>query len=52
MNQAGDSHLLSEFITVQCKKILSRANNKKIKCAEFGSIKRALKPHLKTITAG
>ena len=31
----------SEFITVQRKKILSRANNKR-KCFEFGSIKRAL----------
>ena len=30
----------SEFITVQCKKILSRANNE-IKCFEFSSIKRA-----------
>ena len=33
----------SEFITVQCKKILSRANNE-IKCFEFSSIKRALRP--------
>ena len=40
----------SEFITVQCKKILSRANNE-IKCFEFSSIKRALKPHLRTIIA-
>ena len=37
----------SEFITVQCKKILSRANNE-IKCFEFSSIKRALRPHLRT----
>ena len=40
----------SEFITVQCKKILSRENNE-IKCFEFSSIKRALRPHLRTITA-
>ena len=40
----------SEFITVQCKKILSRANNE-IKCFEFSSIKRALRPHLRTIIA-
>ena len=39
-----------EFITVQCKKILSRANNE-IKCFEFSSIKRALRPHLRTIIA-
>ena len=38
----------SEFITVQCKKILSRANNE-IKCFQFSSIKRALRPHLRTI---
>ena len=31
----------SEFITVQCKKILSRANKNEIKCFDFGSIKRA-----------
>ena len=40
----------SEFITIQCKKILSRANNE-IKCFEFSSIKRALRPHLRTIIA-
>ena len=40
----------SEFITVQCKKIPSRANNE-IKCFEFSSIKRALRPHLRTILA-
>ena len=40
----------SEFITVQCKKILSRANNE-IKCFEFSSIKRALRSHLRTIIA-
>ena len=40
----------SEFITLQCKKILSRANNE-IKCSEFSSIKRALRPHLRTIIA-
>ena len=40
----------SEFITVQCKKILSRANNE-IKCFEFSNIKRALTPHLRTIIA-
>ena len=40
----------SELITVQCKKILSRANNE-IKCFEFSSIKRALRPHLRTIIA-
>ena len=42
----------SEFITVQCEKILSRANNNEIKCSEFGSIKRTLRPHLRTIIAG
>ena len=42
----------SEFITVQCKKILSRANNNEIKGFEFGSIKRALRPHLRRIIAG
>ena len=42
----------SEFITAQCKKILSRSNNKEIKCFEFGSVKRALRPHLRTIIAG
>ena len=40
----------SEFITVQCKKILSRANNE-IKCFEFSNIKRALRAHLRTIIA-
>ena len=40
----------SEFITVQRKKILSRANNE-IKCFEFSSIKRPLRPHLRTIIA-
>ena len=40
----------SEFITVQCKKILSRANNE-IKCFDFSSIKRPLRPHLRTIIA-
>ena len=41
----------SEFTTTaQCKKILSRANNE-IKCFEFSSIKRALRPHLRTIIA-
>ena len=37
----------SEFITVQCKKILSRANHNEIKCFEFSSIKRAVRPHLR-----
>ena len=36
----------SEFITGQCKNILSRANKNEIKFFEFGSIKRALKHHL------
>ena len=40
----------SEFITVQCKKILSRAN-KEIRYFQFSSIKRALRPHLRTIIA-
>ena len=40
----------SEFITVQCKKILSRANNE-AKCFELSSIKRALRLHLRTIIA-
>ena len=40
----------SEFITVQCKNIISRANNE-IKCFEFSSIKRELRPHLRTIIA-
>ena len=31
----------SEFITVQCKKILSKANRNEIKRFELGSIKRA-----------
>ena len=39
-----------EFITVQCIKILSRANNE-IKCFEFNCIKIALRPHLRTIIA-
>ena len=39
-----------EFITVQCKQILSRANNE-IKCFELSSIKRTLRPHLRTIIA-
>ena len=40
----------SEFITVQCKEIHSRANNE-MKCFQFSSIKRALIPHLRTIIA-
>ena len=40
----------SEFITVQCKKILSKANNE-TKCFEFSSIKRALRPPFRTIIA-
>ena len=40
----------SEFITVQYKKILSRANDE-IKCFEFSSIKRTLRHHLRTIIA-
>ena len=40
----------SEFIAVQCKKILSRVNNER-KLFEFSSIKRALRPHLRTIIA-
>ena len=47
-----DSDLLSEFITGKCKKIPCRANKNEIKCFEFGSIKRALRPHLRTIIAG
>ena len=42
----------SEFITGQCEKILSRANKNEIKFFEFGSIKRALRPHLKANIAG
>ena len=42
----------AEFITGQCKKILSRANKNETKCFDFGSIKTALKPHLRTIIAG
>ena len=42
----------SEFITGQCRKILSGANKNEIECFEFGSIKRALRPHLRTIIAG
>ena len=50
MNQAGDpiysiDHF--EFITGQRKKILSRANKN-----DFESIKRALRPHLRTILVG
>ena len=41
----------SEFITGQSEKILNRANENVIKCFEFGSIKRALRPHLRTIIA-
>ena len=42
----------SEFITGQCKKILSRVNKNKIKCFDFGSINRALRSHLRTIITG
>ena len=42
----------SEFITGQCEKILSRANKNEIKCFDYGSIKRVLRPHLRTIMAG
>ena len=36
----------SEFITGQCKKILSRANKNEIKCFEFGGIKKSIKTSL------
>ena len=42
----------SEFITGQCKKILSRPNKNEIKCFNLGSKKRALRPHWRTIIAG
>ena len=42
----------AEFITGQYKKILSTANKNEIKCFEFGSLKRALRPHWITIIAG
>ena len=42
----------SEFITGQCKKNLSRANKNEIKRFDFGIIKRALRPHLRTTIAG
>ena len=51
LNQAGDSCLLHrpfEF-TGQRRKILSRANKNEIKCFDFGSIKRASRPHFRTI---
>ena len=56
VNKAGDSHLYyinhSEFITGQCKKILSKANKNEIKFFEFRSIRKALRPHLRAIIAG
>ena len=42
----------SGVITGQCKKVISKANKNEIKCFDFGSIKRALRPHLRTIKAG
>ena len=50
VNQTRNSHH-SEFIIGQCEKILSKANKNEIKCFDFGSIKRALRRHLRTIIA-
>ena len=41
----------SEFINDQFKKILSEAIKNEIKCFDFGSIKREVRPHLRTIMA-
>ena len=41
----------SEFITDQVKRILSKVIKNEIKCFDFGSIKRELVPHLRTIMA-
>ena len=41
----------SEFITDQLKKILSKAIRNEIKCFDFGSVRRELGPHLRTIIA-
>ena len=40
---------LSAFITGQCKKILSKAIKNEMKCFDFGSIKRTLRPHLRQL---
>ena len=40
------------FITGQCKQIIGRANKNEIKCFDFGSIKRTIRRHLRTIIAG
>ena len=42
----------AECITSHVKKVLSRANKIVIKCFDFGSIKTALRLHLRTIIAG
>ena len=55
LNQTGDSIYFmdhSEFIVGQWKKILSKGNKKEIKRFDFGSIKRTLRSHLKTIMEG
>ena len=41
----------SELLLVNVKKILSRASKNEIKCFDFGSIKRALTPHMRAIIA-
>ena len=41
----------SEFISDQFKKILSKAIKNEIKCFDFGSIRRELRPHLRAIIA-
>ena len=45
------NHDHSEFITDQLKKILNKATENEIKCFDFGSINRELRPHLRTIKA-
>ena len=55
VNQAGHSRLLQrpfEIITGQRKRILGRANKNEIKWFDLGSIKKALRPHLRIIKAG
>ena len=36
---------------LQCKKILNRVNKNEINCFDFGSIKRSLRPHMRTVIA-
>ena len=41
----------SELVTDQFRKILSKATKNEIKCFDFNSIKRKLRPHFTTIIA-